>query len=243
MKRLVYGVILSLFSSIGAAAQVVGQGMMTPPPQVVVSAQGEMRIVPDRANVMIGVQSRAKTAAMAGSENARRQRAIIDTLRAIGLTAEQITTQGYNVYPETRYDQSTQQSIVTGYVVSNMVRAELRSVDQVGRVIDAALAKGANQISSLDFYSSNVDEARRAALASAVAKARADADALARAAGGSLGGLLEVASMDIGEPPIIRKTMAMAAESRMANPTPIEAGSEVFRVSVTTRWLFVPAAR
>jgi uncharacterized protein YggE len=225
-------------AGLGAQAVVAQQ----PVPAIVVSAMGESRIAPDRASILIGVQSRAKTAALAGSENARRQKAVLDTLRALGLQADQLTTTNYSVYPETRYEQATQNSVVVGYVVSNNVRVELRSLDLVARVIDAALAKGANQISSLDFYPSNPDATRRTALAQAVERARADADALARAAGGSLGGLLELSSNDMGGPPIIRKEMAMRAEAAMA-PTPIEPGSELFRVSVTARWQFISGAR
>ena len=62
----------------------------------------------------------------------------------------------------------------------------------MGRVIDAALAKGANEISSLQFFSSKADSARSVALAAAVADAKAQAEVMARAAGGSLGQLLEL---------------------------------------------------
>ena len=83
---------------------------------------------------------------------------------------------------------------VTGYTVTNTVRADVRRIDDVGKLIDAALAKGANEISSLQFYSSKADSARRAALAAAVADARADAEVLARAAGGTLGALVELST-------------------------------------------------
>ena len=225
----------------GLVGAQIPASMQQPVPAIVVSAMGESRIAPDRASILIGVQSRSKTAALAGAENARRQKAVLDTLRALGLQSDQLTTTNYSVYPETRYDQATQTSVVVGYVVSNNVRVELRSLDLVAKVIDAALAKGANQISSLDFYPSNPDATRRQALAQAVERARADADALARAAGGSLGTLLELNSNDVGGPPIIRKEMAMRAAADVS--TPIEPGSELFRVSVTARWQFVPGAR
>jgi len=209
------------------------------PPQVVVSAQGEARVVPDRAAITVGVQSRAATAAAAGAENARKQQAIIDALKGLGIPSDQIGTQNYNVSPEMAYEPSTQRSRVTGYVVSNNVRVELRSLDLVSRVIDAALAKGANQISSLEFKASNPDELRRTALAQAVAKARGDAEALARAAGGSLGALLELTSMDLGGPPIIRRSFAADAVMAKAVATPIEPGTETLTVGVTARWQFL----
>lgn len=207
------------------------------PPQIITNGVGEARVVPDRATIFIGVQSRAATAAAASAENARRQRAILDTLRALGLESSQLGTINYNVTPEMQYSPSSAPK-VTGYVVTNTVRAELRRIEDVGRVVDAALAKGANEISSLQFTSSKADSVRRAALSEAVTNARADAEALARAAGGSLGPLLEVSTTSMP----IRPMMEMAvAKSAVAGPrTPVEPGEQTVSASVTARWVFVP---
>src|SRR4051794_30182703 len=135
------------------------------PPQIVTSASGESRLAPDRATIAVGIQSRASTAAAAARDNNSRQQAILAAIAAAGIPREQISTENYNVYPEMRQDRPEVAPAVAGYVVSNVVRVDLRRTDQVAPVIDAALAKGANQINSLDFYASNPDPARRQALA------------------------------------------------------------------------------
>jgi uncharacterized protein len=212
------------------------------PPQIVTSAQGEGRVTPDRATVHIGVQTRRSTSTAAARDNAVRQRAVIDTLVALGVPREMVSTENYNVFPETRYDTNTQRTQVTGYVVSNVVRVELRRTDLVGSVIDAAVAKGANQINSLDFTASNADSARRAALGSAIAQARGDAEAMARASGGSLGNLLELTSSDMGGSPVYRRTFEMNAGQAARAPSPIEPGEQTLRVMVMARWQFVPGS-
>src|SRR5256885_4105542 len=126
-------------------------------PEIVTSASGEAQLVPDRAAVYIGVQTRAPTAAAAARDNAQRQRAVIDAIVALGISHEQVSTENYSVAPDARYDQGTQRTTVTGYVVSNVVRVEVRRIDQLASVLDAALGKGANQINSLDFFASNSD--------------------------------------------------------------------------------------
>jgi len=207
-------------------------------PIIVTTGTGEARVTPDRATVMVGVQSRATTAAVAGSDNARKQRAILDTLRALGLTSEQLSTVNYNVVPDMQYPPNGQGTPrVTGYTVTNNVRADVRRLDDVARVIDAALAKGANEISSLEFYSSKSDSARRAALATAVANARQDAEALARAAGGSLGQVIE---MSTGELPVRPLSISLRSEMVAAAKTPIEPGQQTISATVTVRWAFVP---
>jgi uncharacterized protein YggE len=234
MRRVICSLAIVLLPCRGLLGQA-----STPPagPQIVTTGQGEARMTPDRATVYIGVQTRAPTAAVAAADNARRQRAVLDTLRALGLGSDQLSTQNYSIYPESRFDKDSQQTRIVGYAVSNTVRAELKRMDMVGAVIDAALAKGANQISSLEFSSSNTDEARRSALTAAVARARADADAIARAAGGSLGALIEVVFGPSYVPPVRMMTMQMSA---MAAPaaTPVEPGEQTVRVSITARWAF-----
>lgn len=213
----------------GQASQLAGS-----PPQIVVTGTGEATVSPDRATIFLGVQSRGATAAVAGSENARRLRLVLDTLRAIGLVSEQLSTVNYNVSPEMQYSPNGQTPPkVIGYVVTNNVRAQLRRIEDVARVIDAALAKGANEVSSLQFYSSKADSARRAALATAVADARADAEALARAAGGSLGPLLELTTVESPIRPVpAMQLRGMAA----AEKTPIESGTQTVSATVTARW-------
>jgi len=206
----------------------------THPPQVVATATGEARLRPDRANILVGVQTRAKTAAAAARENNARQQAVIEAIVAAGVSREQISTESYNVSADMRVERDGQNPVVVGYVVTNVVRVEVRRTDQVGPVLDAALGKGANEVNSVQWFSSNADAARRQALSDAVAKARGDAEAMARAAGGKLGPLLEIAALDEGGGP--RPFDSFRAKSVS---TPIEPGELTVQVRVTARYRFV----
>jgi uncharacterized protein YggE len=210
-------------------------------PQITVTARGEFKVSPDRATIQIGVQTRAVTAAAAAAENANKQQSVMAALRALGLGNDQLSTINYNVYPEQRYEPN-REPVIVGYNVTNTILVDVRKLSQVGPVIDAALAHGANTITSLQFYASNTEAARRTAIASAIEKARADAEVAARAARGSLGTLL---SVDIGaySPPPPRPMMMMAkgmAGAAQAD-TPISPGEETLAVDVNTRWRFIPA--
>ena len=128
---------------------------------------------------------------------------------------------------------------LTGEIVSRFERRGLKIVAMRFGTIDAALAKGANEVSGIQFTSSRADSARRAAIAEAVANARADAETMAKGAGGSLGALIEVAS---GVEPIRPFEVSMArAKMAAAAPTPIEPGQLTVTATVTARWAFVPS--
>jgi uncharacterized protein YggE len=112
--------------------------------------------------------------------------------------------------------------------VSNTVRVEVRKFDDISRFIDAALAKGANAMSGLQFYSSKADSTRRAALAAAAANARSDAKVIARADGGTLGPLLLLSSdeapsprpfdVSMGRAPLARRPRSRLGNRRFLRP-------------------------
>ncbi|MCR4338660.1 MAG: SIMPL domain-containing protein [Gemmatimonadaceae bacterium] len=208
-------------------------------PSISVSAQGSTRITPDRATVQIGVQTQGSTAAAASAENAHVAQRVVAAVKALGIGAEQISTVNYSVNPEYR-DIENRRPEVIGYMVHNTVVVDVRQIEQVGRVIDASLGAGANMINSLNFYASNTEEARRVALAAAVEKARTEAEVIARAAGGTLGSLANASvgayMVPMGGVVRMRATAEMAAPP----PTPVEPGSELLTVQVSTRWYFLP---
>jgi uncharacterized protein YggE len=212
-----------------------------PIPQISVVGRGEIKVSPDRATIQISVQTRAPTAAGAAAENATKQQSVLSALKALGLADDQLSTINYNVYPEQRYEQG-KEPVIVAYNVTNTILVDVRKLSQVGPAIDAALAHGANMITSLQFYASNTEAARRSAIASAIDKARADAEAAARAAHGTLGSLLEVSIGSYSPPPPRPMMMARAMAGGVAQAdTPINPGDETLSVEVSTRWRFLPA--
>jgi hypothetical protein len=221
-----------------AAASLEGQvPVISGPAQIATTGVGEAAAVPDRATIYVAVQTRAPTASAASADNARRVKSVMDTLRLIGITGDQVQTANYNVSPEMAYSTIQAQAPRTvAYTVTNSLLLKLKRIDDVARAIDAALAKGANEISSLQFSSSTADSARSVALAAAVGDARTQAEAMARAAGGSLGQLLELST----SVPIRPMPMVQTFSARAAVQTPITPGEQTISATVSARWAFVP---
>lgn len=210
-----------------------------PPPSLNVGARGEIKVSPDRATVHIAVETKAENAAAAASENARIQQRVIAAIRAVGVPNDQISTIQYNVFPDYRYERDREPRLV-GYRVTNTVVVELRQLDRVGPVLDAALGAGANMITSLHFYASNTETARREAIARAIQTARGDAEAMARAAGGTLGPLMEAHVGAYYAPPPPPPMARMEAQAAAPMDTPINPGQQTVAVDVQTRWRYLP---
>jgi len=217
------------------------------PPEIVVTGRGEVKVMPDRAFVELAAETRAATAAAASAENARRQRAVLDTLQRLGFAPGAVTTSNYAVQPVWRYDRLGKSTKQAGYVVQNGVRVRVERLDRLGAVIDAALATGANRVRGILFVASTESEAQSRALAAAVSQAEHRARVAAQAGGGSLGPLIQLTTERYEPPPGIQSAVALqqgwVSFSDSAPETPITPAELTVVVTVLGRWEFAPAPR
>ncbi|SNS03454.1 SIMPL domain-containing protein [Antarctobacter heliothermus] len=121
-----------------------------------------------------------------------------------------------------------------GYYATNTVSVRVRDLDGISALLSAVLDDGANQLRNLSFSVLEPrpieDEARRRAVADAMAKAKLYADA----AGVTLGPLLEL--RDNAEP-LVRSIAGaeamMMEEAVVAKDVPVAAGELEVRAEVT----------
>ena len=234
-----------LIASLAATVLSAGAGAQPSAgaPEVVASGRGERRVAPATATVVISVTTRASTAAAAAAANASKLTTTISAIRAAGVPVGDIATMGYNVGQNWDFSPAGSRQ-PAGFVARNSVRLEVSKLDDLGRIIDAALAGGASEVSSVQFGAPTMADARRTALASAVSEARADAEAMAAAAGGRLGRIISITS---GDNIALQRDYAMR-ELTMAGgnspaPTNISPRDLTILATVTGRWELVPGNR
>jgi uncharacterized protein YggE len=226
---------------LGTPALLGAQSLPPQVPEITASAIGEVKGAPDRATILFSVETRAATAAEASAENADKQTAVIAALRAAGLGESEVGTVSYTIHPDMQYDEQRRTSQVVGYIARNTVQAEVRDLARMGRVIDAAVRAGSNGVSSLNFWTTRREALRLEALQGAMGRACREAQAMAAAAGGSLGPLIQAATSDNPGYPQPMPMMMRAEAAGMAADTPITPGDVTVNVSVQTRWQFIPA--
>ena len=192
---------------------------------ITVTGSGTVETVPDRAEFSFGVQSRGRTAREALNANAIEMRRVIDALKDAGVAAADIQTTQVTLSPVTSPDGET----ITGYMAVNTVSAKIRDFDASGRVIDAAVGAGANQVYGPALTRSDRTELYRQALRSAYADARAKAQALAAASGQSVGRALVIQESGGGGPIPLMEARAADAQAQ----TPVEPGTQAIEAIVT----------
>jgi uncharacterized protein YggE len=203
---------------------------------IIAGGEGRREIAPDKATIILGVETRSRQPAAAASANADRMTAIRTALTRMGIPERDISTARYSLHFEHgRTPADTQ------YVANNMITVVTRQLDQVGRIIDTGLGAGANNINSLQYDLNDRTAAQTSALTDAVTDARRQAEAMAAAAGGRLGDLVELSTQPLQyRPYAMDGAQFRMAEMSAAAPTPVSPGSVTIHASVTGRWRFVP---
>jgi uncharacterized protein len=223
--RMTEGSIAALVAVLLVPGHVAAQEEAERARTITVSATATVEREPERARVLLAVESSAPTAREAAQQNAALMQRVLDAVRRAGVPAEEIRTVSYELRPEYARPEPQRQDPprIVSYRAINMVQVRVDPMAQVGAVIDAALGAGANRVSSLTFELRDTDAARLAALQLAVQSARRQAEAVASAAGQRLG---EPQSIQVGHfaAPPPAPMMARAEAMVMDAPTPIEGG-------------------
>ena len=197
-----------------------------------ISATGTVSRVPDLAIISAGVVTRSATATGAIAENATRMERVRAALKRAGIEDRDIQTSSINLNPDYRY-QENQPPVLTGYQASNNVSVKFRDIRNSGKILDALVAQGANQINgpslTIDKPETAYDEARTKALATG----RARAELYARSLGMRVVRLLSVSeSGAANRPPMpYMREMAMAADS--SAKTQIDPGTQDLEISLS----------
>ena len=221
-------------SALPAAATAAAQPMapMLNGTRLDVVATGEVTRVPDIARISAGVVTQAPTATAAIQQNAQQMERVRAALKRAGIADRDIQTSTINLNPEYRY-QENRPPVLVGYRASNEVSVRFRDIAETGRILDALVAEGANQINGpmlmLDKPEEAMDEARAAALRTAQRRA----EMYARALGKRVTRVLSVSEAGASYLPPPRPMMMEARAQAGDAATKIDPGEQTVAVSLT----------
>lgn len=194
-----------------------------------ISATGEATRVPDIAIISAGVTTQAATATDALGQNATRMERVRAALKRAGVADRDIQTASISLQPQYKYVEN-QAPILTGYQASNQLSVKFRDIRASGKILDALVGEGANQINgpnlTIDHPEAALDEAR----GKAITTGRARADLYARALGMRVIRVISVSeSGGYSSPP----PQPIMARAQMADAkTSIDPGEQQLQISV-----------
>jgi len=203
------------------------------PPTVTANGEAVIMVEPDQAQIDIGVVTQARNAPDAAKENAEKLARVMSAVKKLLGKGDEVKTASYSLNPNYRYPQGGKPEIV-GYTATNVLHIQTGGLENVGKLIDAAMQSGANTIQRLLFTLKDEQSAQIQALRLASTKARTKAEEMANALGLKVIKILAVTEGERAVRPFMvpqQRTTQMDAAA--AAPTPVEPGTIEVRSTVS----------
>ncbi len=220
-------VVAALLWPLAAVAE--GSGTLT------VTGMATVNAVPDQATLSLGVTTTGETAAAAMAANNDAASAVIARLIAAKVADRDMQTTGLSLNPNWVMNADGTEQVIQGYIASSTLTVRIEALETAGLVLDAAVTDGANTLNGLTFGLANPrpiqDDARKAAVADALARAQV----LALAAGETLGPIVSITEGGGGQQP-----MPMLFKAAADSAVPLAAGEVGVSAEVTIVWQLNP---
>lgn len=224
-----------LFAGGAAAAPATpvaeAQGAAAATQTITVLGSDQQQVTPDQAQVTLGVQTTASTATAAQSQNSQASQALLTAIEGTGVPAADIRTSWYNLGANYTSGSSGHAPQISGFQATQDLTVTVPQISQVGAVVDAAVAAGANQIQGVSYSVADPGAVELQGYDAAIKNARAQADAIAQALGVQISGVeaADATYSSSGGPRPLELAGAVAAP---AVRTPLEPGQQTITTQV-----------
>ena len=234
LRPLILAIALAFGTPMTACAQpqtATGYAMPADGTLLSVSAEASAKRVPDVATISTGVVTQAADANAAMRANAVQMDKVMAAIKAAGIGERDVQTSGINLNPQYKYVENAPPSIV-GYQASNTVNVKVRDLSKLGKVLDAFVEQGANQVNGPSFEVDKPDEAYDEARVAALKKAQARAQTYADALGLKVRRIVSISEGGASFPRPMPMMRAMAADAGFAKETSVAPGESTLSVSL-----------
>ena len=219
-------------AAISLLALISGSGLLHSQPctsatgrTVTVNGSATLRLVPDRVSFSVGVETESPNVGEAFTLNTEKVNAVISAFKEEGVKPQEIQTSNFTI---SSHDYEGKK--FGGYRVTNHVTVTRKDTSSVGKLLQLAVARGANEAGPIEFSANDSREAELHGLELAFRDAHTKAEKLAALAGKSLGGAVCMSQSEMRptyfRPPVEEITVASEAPS-------IETGAEPVSVTVS----------
>ncbi|MCQ2241870.1 SIMPL domain-containing protein [Treponema sp.] len=194
---------------------------------ITVTGTGSITVENKEATLVLSVISRNEDVVKASEENAEKMTAVMKAVTEAGVGTDSMQTSDYSIRQEEAERQAGKKSLIQ-YVVSNRLHITVKDVSRTGKIIDAAIKAGANQMTSLSYSAGDTSEAEKQARILAVRDADQKANVLVATSGLTLGQVLSISEREGYYSPV-RNAVLYKTETAS---TPISGGSTSVSVTI-----------
>lgn len=179
---------------------------------ITVTGEGTTEAPPDTVRIVLGVSVNSESASEAHGQAAKQMDSVIRRLKGLGIPPSHIRTFSYSMWQEPEHSR---------FIVTNHVEARTDDVSMSGKLIDAAISAGANNVQSIHMDIRDRSDLERQARELAMQDAKAKATQLAKLGKLKLDKPIRIVEGD-GDGPVMARTARAVALNSTA--TPVESG-------------------
>jgi uncharacterized protein YggE len=178
MKLLVLAAVLVTITGAAPAEE-------RPPAKVVrVFGTSDVKVVPDRAVIELGVEKQSTSARLAKQAEDAAARRLLATLRSNGIEDKDVQTTYLSLRPQFDYRKGMR---ISYFAAEQTMTVTVRDIAKLDVLVEALMGAGGNRIDSIQYETSDLRKYRDQARDLAVKAAREKAQALAAALGQGIG--------------------------------------------------------
>ena len=234
------GTVLVGAAALMSAPASAQQSSAQQPPRISVIGEGEVGVAPDMAILNLTVLREGETARAALTANSEAMKQVLAALKEAGIAERDLQTSGLSIQPrfaQPNKERNVEPKII-GYTVSNALTVRVRKLAEAGAILDKAVSLGVNQGGGIVFVKDDLKptltEARKLAVADAIARAKT----LAEAADIKLGKILVIEEQSsLPRPMPYGGPMRMAASDASV---PLASGENSYRTQVNVVFEIAP---
>ncbi len=197
--------------------------------KISVTTTESVQVVPDIATITLGVNTQGATADEAQKQNNTTSAAVLEAIKAQGITDDNIQTSNISVYPD--YNDPTKYNVEVTYSV------KVSPIENVGKVIDSAITAGANVTYSLYFDIVDREGAYMQALEKAMGSVADKAQQMAEAGGLTIDRVLLVQEGGSNYYPMYDSAMKTAVAGEGVDAMSVAPGQLEVSATVTATYL------
>ena len=211
---------------------------------LMVTGNGQVAGAPDQAVIRLGATAQLEEAAAAQLRVNEVMQKALEAIEKVGIARRSIRTTGLTLTPIYAPQKSSQpiEPRVVAYRAGNTIEVTAEDLKLVGRIIDAGITAGANQLQGVSFGLKDDLPQRTRALAMAAKEAETKANTIAQTLGIRLAGVVEVTE---GGVHVVPQREYFGAKAMAADfvRTPVEPGEVQVQATVTVRYEIAASAK
>lgn len=205
-----------------------------PVPQITVSGEGKVKVIPDEATVSVSVETKGNVAKDVKKENDEKIDAVLKLIKKMNLAPADYRTQRVSLNPQYDYEKKK-----TSYNATQTIEIIVRDLNKYDELMEGLVNQGINRIDNVIFQSSKLaqyeSEARKLAMKEAKHKAEDYVSVLGQKVGRAL--TISDNTQSYSPQPVYARFKTMAMESDAAPRETLAMGEITITANVSVNFI------